>query len=117
MRPADGRISYSDPIDQHAPDVRRTARALVATEWKRVQSAADLEAKAFEARDQLKRYQQGALADLVLTATRFAVMVSKKDLRTLDDVTENGITYRHITIAVDPETPSKAAQAAARASR
>ena len=70
----------------------------------------DANHKVAEAREQLKRYEHGALADLTLTSTRFAVLVSEKDLPAIEDKADGGVTYPHITIAVDPDTPSRAAR-------
>jgi hypothetical protein len=104
-------LVFGDPIDRHAPDVERTARALVATEWKLVRNPGERDAKAAEARAQLKLYAGGPLADLALTSTRFVVLVSEKTLAAVGDVPDDEVNYRHIALAVDPDSPSVEARA------
>jgi hypothetical protein len=107
-------LVFGDRIEEHATEVQRTARALVATEWKIVRSATEVEQKASEARKQLKLYERGALTDLTLTSTRFVVLVSAKGIVAPSDFVEDDVTYRHVLVEVDPESPSKAARTAAR---
>ena len=45
---------------------------------------------------------------------RYAIVVTEKQVKTPADELRDGVTYRHINIAVDPDTPSRAAQRAGR---
>jgi hypothetical protein len=105
-------LVFGEPMEQHAVQVRRTARALVATEWKRVKNADECAAKASEAQKQLRAYERGVLADLTLTSTRYVVLVSSKTLPAVKDAVVEEITYRHILIATDPDSPSGEARRA-----
>jgi hypothetical protein len=82
------------------------ADGLVLTEWKKATSK-DAEGKFEEARNQAHRYGQGVLAGNELTRYRYAVVVSEEQVQVPDDVTRDGIAYRHINIAVKPNSPSK----------
>lgn len=85
---------------------------LVLTEWK-VGDDKNADAKFAEARTQMKLYQRSALAGPELTAVRYAIVVTPTDLALAPrDHEENGILYRQINIAVDPNTPSKQARRA-----
>jgi hypothetical protein len=99
-------LVFNDPIRQSS-FIERTAEALVLTEWKRVRSASETEAKAGDARKQAARYTVGALGGVELARYRFIVLVSKETLTPPEDLLENGIVYRHINIAVEPRSPSK----------
>jgi hypothetical protein len=90
------------------PDPERYADGLVLTEWKCAATSRESEAKFGAARDQAQRYKAGILAGAELTAYRFAVVVSKDYIPVPGDVKINGITFRHVNIAVSPSTPSKA---------
>ena len=89
--------------------VAATAEALVLTEWKMVRNANDLHNMAGLAYQQASRYVRSTLAGFELADYRYLVFVSEKDMvknLPLDKSDENGITYRHINIAVNPESPS-----------
>lgn len=103
-------LVYGDPIMHGDKRLKRTARALVLTEWKRFMNAGDMETKAVEAREQTKFYSGGVLGDVELKQTRYIVLVGKLDLPAPDDLPERGITYRHIILPVEAEVPSKAAK-------
>ena len=103
------------PIEKFDKPIRRTARALVLTEWKRFKDADDLNAKAQEARVQTEIYKGGILGDVELRQTRYIVLVGELDLEALPDRIVNGITYRHIILPVEAELPSKAARRGSRA--
>jgi hypothetical protein len=90
-----------------APEVEGVAEALVLTEWKKVTSADELDAKAEQARAQAARYSSGTLAGIELASYRYVVLVSERHLHPPPDVPDAGIVYRHINIAVDPITPSR----------
>ena len=92
------------------PQIRRTARALVLTEWTVVRLEGELAAKAAEARQQAEISAGGALADVELKRTRYVVLVCKDDLSPPADVVMNGITYKHVVIATAPRRPSDEAR-------
>jgi hypothetical protein len=87
---------------------QRYADGFVLTEWKKANPKDDPGRRFDEARLQAGRYSQGALAGSELTSYRYAVVVSWQEVDVPDDLRENGVVYRHINIAVDPRTPSRA---------
>jgi hypothetical protein len=87
--------------------IARSADALVLTEWKRVVKPSKLEQTANAARKQTARYTGGTLGGLELARYRFIVLVTQDVVAAPPDYSENGVTYRHINIAVDPKVPSK----------
>jgi hypothetical protein len=88
-------------------DEQRCADGLVLTEWKIARCNTEAQ-KQFEfAHDQAKRYAQGVLAGSELTAFRYLVVVSSQHVTEPADFTDGAVVYRHINIAVDPETPSQ----------
>jgi hypothetical protein len=87
--------------------IERSAEALVLTEWKLIRSNSNVERVASDARKQATRYSTGALGGLELTDYRFIVLVSKLFIQLPRDHLEDGVLYRHINIAVNPQTPSK----------
>lgn len=88
-------------------DKQRYVDGFVLTEWKKVADDADAESRFEEARVQAKRYAQGALAGSELTSYRYAVVVSRRRVSLPEDLSADGVVYRHINIAVDPQTPSR----------
>ena len=108
----DARKARTDLVFEEAPSdlavIQRSADGLVLTEWKK---AADdtLAPKLFEeARRQAASYAQGLLAATELTAYRYAIVVSRQQVTSPEDVREQGVVYRHINIAVAPLVPSRA---------
>jgi len=90
--------------------IRRTARALVLTEWKLVRDPRGADSKGAEARRQASEYSGGVLGDLELKRTRFIVLVGQHEQTPPDDREEGGVNYRHIWLSVDPKTPSVSAR-------
>lgn len=88
-------------------EVERTSEALVLTEWKKAQSAAEVDEKLTQAKAQAARYAAGSLAGLELASYRYLVVVTERDLLMPVDDEEKGIRYRNINIAVDPKPPSR----------
>ncbi|MES1191365.1 MAG: hypothetical protein ABUS47_09825 [Steroidobacter sp.] len=89
----------------------RVADGLVLTEWKRFRNNDSPIAKFEEAREQARHYVSGVLGGIELRTHRYAIVVSKKPINAPSPPNyENGITWRHINIAIDPETPSKMAR-------
>ncbi len=79
----------------------------VPTEWKRVTDA-NVDTQLDDARGQLALYQQGALSSMTLSAVRYVIAVSLEALKVpLQDVVDNGVTYRQINLVVDSIPPSK----------
>lgn len=103
-------LVYGEPLENEAGLLRRTAKALVLTEWKLIQRANELESLAAQARHQARAYASGALADLELKQTRYIVLVTKDLWKSMPEIQEGNITYRHILLPVQPEVPSKAAR-------
>lgn len=99
-------LVYQEPSGRFERDLH-FADGLVLTEWKKATSTKQAGDKFEEARDQAHRYGRGVLAGNELTQYRYAVVVSEDQKQTPDDVTRDGIVYRHINIAVKPKPPSK----------
>jgi hypothetical protein len=91
---------------------RRAATGLILTEWKRVvgEDRKEVEAKGAEARREAENYCAEALAGFEVVSTRCVVLVSKRRLALPNTVIENGVSYAHFNVAVNPETPSKNAR-------
>nr|WP_281719510.1 hypothetical protein [Nitrosomonas nitrosa] len=103
-------LVFSHPVEQYGKLIRRTARALVLTEWKLVKHVTDMEGKAQEAREQTEIYSGGVLGDVELKQTRYIILVSESDLNPPEDLTDKGITYHHINLPVNPDVPSRTAR-------
>ena len=103
-------LVFGDPIEQHAQVVRRTARALVLTEWKLVKPPNKITVKAEEGRNQAALYSAGVLGDAELKRTRYVVLVCKSELTPPDDVIVGVVTYRHVVLPVSPKAPSTMAR-------
>lgn len=102
-------LVYPDlPLDTEMPTIERAARNLVLTEWKRVSDPKTLGDKAKQAREQTKLYASSALGGLELRHTRYIVLVTERHAEPLGDVQEGAVRFRHITIPVSPEVPSRA---------
>jgi len=99
-------LVFGDPLPTDT-SIERSAEALVLTEWKRVTSPKGVDKITSDARRQAARYTSGGLAGLELARYRFIVLVSKTTLAQVADHLDGDVTYRHINIAVDPESPSK----------
>ena len=103
-------LVFGDPVEQHSQVVRRTARALVLTEWKRVKRSDKITTKAQEGRDQAAIYSGGVLGDAELKRTRYIVLVCESDLMPPDDVSIGAVTYRHVVLCISPKAPSVTAR-------
>lgn len=103
-------LVFGDPVAQHTQIVRRTARALVLTEWKLVKRSDKITTKAQEGRDQAAIYSGGVLGDAELKRTRYVVLVCQLDLTPPDDVIVGAVTYRHVVLPVSPKAPSTMAR-------
>jgi len=83
------------------------AEALVLTEWRVAPTSACVEAKAQEARQQAMLYKRAALVASELASVCYLVVVTERREAVPDDVTEAGVTYRFVNLAVAPEPPAK----------
>lgn len=106
-------LVFSEPPDESL--LFRSVEGLVLTEWK-VADAKSASARFCEARKQADLYKQGPLAGVELTGYRYLIVVSLKALpRTSipdDELSPDGITYRHVNIVTEPDVPSKASKKA-----
>lgn len=84
------------------------ALGMVATEWKRSNGNPAAAYKA--AKEQAALYSGGVLAGVELASHRYLVVVTKKQIVPPADAIEGEVTYRHINIPVEPESPSIAAK-------
>lgn len=90
--------------------LERSSAALVLTEWKVAADAKVAATRFNEARKQADAYKQGVLAAAELTDTRYLVVVTMKQVPIPADDVSGGVTYRHINIAIDPDSPSVTAK-------
>jgi hypothetical protein len=109
-------LVLQEPLDL-TDEIDAAARAFILTEWKVAQSVAEAEQRAGEARAQTRRYSKGSLAATEIQSTRYIVVVSDDRLVVPRDVLEDGVTFRHVNIAVNPSPPSATARAEERARR
>jgi hypothetical protein len=85
-------------------------RGLVLTEWKKGDRS-DVSRKYEAAKRQAVQYASGALGGVELRRFRFLVLVTEKAVTVPADEVEDGVTFRYVNIAVDPDSPSVAAVA------
>jgi hypothetical protein len=83
------------------------SEGLVLTEWKLARKASDAAKQFQNAMHQAEQYVDGVLAGVELRRYRYLVVVSKQQLAVPPDGKRDGVVYRNINIAVDPETPSR----------
>lgn len=100
------------PVDEQ--DAERYTDGLVLTEWKVSRPDSDAKEKWQQARDQADCYGQGVLAGVELTTVRYAVVVSRQLVDPPANIPYEKGLYRHINIAVEPETPSQASRSKTR---
>jgi len=103
-------LVYNEPLLPSNATLQRSSKAMVLTEWKRILSDGGVARAAEQARAQASDYSSGVLGHLELKRTRYIVLVGERKRQAPDDVVHDGVTYRHVWIAVDPETPSVAAR-------
>jgi len=102
-------LVYQEPVRE---DDLAGVRGAVLTEWKVAHGNGVHEFAVAER--QAENYATGVLGGLELASHRYLVVVSERQVRLPPDNVQKGVTYRHINIAVDPESPSKLAQRLAR---
>jgi hypothetical protein len=85
-------LVFGDPVENYAKMMRRTARALVLTEWKLIKRQDEITTKAQQARDQAQIYSGGVLGDAELKRTRYVVLVCQSDLTPPDDTSIGAVT-------------------------
>lgn len=102
-------LVYGEPVTGNETLARAVA-GIVLTEWKKASDGTDVAKKLAEAQTQASQYASGVLGGLELTGTRFLVVVSEKRLKLLPDAKNADVLFRHINIAVNPDTPSAAAK-------
>jgi hypothetical protein len=98
-------LVFNEPVDLDA--AARASEGLVLTEWK-VGDEQNAGAKYDEAQAQCNLYSEGALGGLELRGYRYLVLVTKARLKAKFAAKEvvDGVTYRRINIAVNPDSPS-----------
>jgi len=99
-------LVFEEPAGDVAA-IQRYADGLVLTEWKKASKDSHSTKRFTEARLQARKYAQGLLTATELAGYRYAVVVSHSQVETPEDVTEGGVVYRHVNVAVDPRTPSR----------
>jgi hypothetical protein len=99
-------LVLGEPISDFT-EIERAAEGLVLTEWKLAASETEVDGKFQDAKQQASRYAQGALAGFELVGCRFLVVVTQRLVDARHDIDENGTIYRRVSIAVDPQFPSR----------
>ena len=95
--------ALSDENGQEAP-------ALILTEWKICRSG-DGSAEYRQAQKQAESYGEGVLGGAELSSIRYLIVVTSKAITKPKDFRVRDITYRHVNIAVEPDSPSVASKA------
>lgn len=103
-------LVLGQPAERWLTDARRSSEGMVLTEWKRARDDDEAGEKFAEARRQSVDYVAGTLAGFELSTCRYAVVVTRTAVPRPEDLLEGEVTWRHINIAVYPETPSVAAR-------
>ena len=99
-------LVYQEPMHDIGT-ATRSSEGLVLTEWKKMKEGREPNDCFAAARGQAKSYSSGVLAGTELARVRYAIVVSRMDIEVPDDALQEGISYRHINVAVDPRVPSK----------
>ena len=86
-------------------DERRASAGIVLTEWKKVNSLTELDAKAQAALGQARRYESDILAGIDIASTRYLVMISEDMMPMPSRVIDGDLTYEYRHVAVNPSTP------------
>jgi hypothetical protein len=107
-------LVFPEPI---APELANRAAGLVLTEWKIARSANEVAKRFDEAKEQAELYSDGPLSGVELRGYRFLVVVSERQAAAIPDVEIGGVLYRHINIAIEPQTPSVSSKKAAAAKK
>ncbi|MDW9507058.1 hypothetical protein GOA81_18775 [Sinorhizobium meliloti] len=94
-------LVYQEPLNTGSAQV---ALGLVLTEWKRANG--DPTARFQEAFHQAEAYKSGVLAGVELASHRYLVVVTGRQYDPPADRISGQVTYRHINIAVEPDSPS-----------
>jgi hypothetical protein len=101
-------LIFTEPRDVGSPETY--ADALVLTEWKVARDQRPAEAKFIEAKVQAQQYATGALAGNELRTYRYVIVVTERRVVPPPDELINGVTFRCLNIAVNPESPSRVAR-------
>jgi hypothetical protein len=105
-------LILGEPLkEKNLSEIYLAAEGLVLTEWKRVVKPNDTKKASDVAFEQAQIYANSNLAAIELKKYRYLVLVSIDYLKSVpDDREQEGVIYKHINIAVDPSSPSKAAR-------
>lgn len=99
-------LVLGEPVS--ASDSDRIATGLVLTEWKKVTARTDLPSAVARAEAQSANYATGVLGGAELRSVRFVIVVTEQQMPMPPDTPGQGFAYRHVNIACDPLSPSKA---------
>ncbi|MGE0256123.1 MAG: hypothetical protein AB7N54_18485 [Alphaproteobacteria bacterium] len=97
-------LIFQDPIRLNDKDTAKVL-GLVLTEWKIARNENEAE-KYREAYAQANIYTDEYIKGVELEHYRYLVVVSKRRFPEPADFVEDGIIYRHVHIALEPNTPS-----------
>lgn len=99
-------LVLGEPVDASKASV---VEGLVLTEWKKAKTNADSISKVRNAEAQADLYASGVLGETELKTFRYVIVVSEHQLPMPADTVRPEYTYRHVNIACDPLSPSRAA--------
>jgi hypothetical protein len=101
-------IVMQEPVDDR-PEIRRAARALVLTEWKRAIATTPTAIRnaARDGRNQASVYAGEMLAGFDLRSVRYVIVVTEDRITPPPDDPVGDITYRYLNLAVNPSAPHK----------
>ena len=103
-------LLFQEPLE--VMKAERVADGLVLTEWKKAATSEEAEEKFSEARDQARRYTGGigVFRGNELRGYRYAIIVTEREVPVPNDWQDpdSKVIYRHVNIATNPRTPSKA---------
>lgn len=99
-------LVMAEPVEDR-PEIRRAARALVLTEWKRARpsTASEIRRAASDGKRQASVYAGELLAGFDLRAVRYVIIVTEDRARPPDDDAVGDTIYRYLNVAVAPSSP------------
>lgn len=99
-------LVMAEPVEDR-PEIRRVARALVLTEWKKANPSTPNEIRraASDGKRQASIYAGELLAGFDLRTVRYVIIVTEGRIKPPDDNPVGDITYRYLNLAVAPSSP------------
>jgi hypothetical protein len=99
-------LVFPEPLERFSEQLRNSI-GLILTEWKKADFDDKAEDRFAEARKQAGLYAGTVLSGIELRLYRYPIVVSRNQVNTPADCSNDGVVYRHINVAVDPLPPSR----------